>query len=395
MMRKNVFLSVLALFAAVSMPASATDLDETRTIEVDGFGPTVREAEDDALRCARRQTPGLVDSDVAVDADELVLDSADLYNNAIVESWERIGPATRSRKTGLVKVRIRATIRCERPGAGLRKEVGGMEESLSSVRFSGRNLYAQIASRNDVADEIGPVLSNSFEAPVSELFTTSVAVKPDKTPEITFNPGSRTMSISIEVGIADRERFSEWADLLCDRLGRMCDSQDEVRFSGTIAKADLLPKGAGGELRKRDSSHANIRGVFEYQSGLCFGVMVPRDGYRWDFSDSKNYFRLRRYYFHHDKNESILEAMGRLPTPSLVVRVVAKDPNGNAIAEKKEVLPGSFLVAKLRQGWRIMPGWTSGDGKSAVATYRTRVELGPFRDEDVDRISTLESELER
>ncbi len=387
----RLFMLAMVLFA---MRIVADD-DVTHVVEATGFGRTILEAEDDALRAARRQSPGLLDSDIVVSGDELIENRVLPFNNAIVESWERIGNSTTNESGELVQVSIRARIRNARGAMPLQGKNGDGTGSNPPATPIGTTLYAQITSRQDVSEEIGPVLERSFGPDLGTLFGCSIAVQSDGTPDWTFDPEHRTISVGVEVSVVDRDRFQEWANMLCDRMGRMCDYQDEVRFSGTMAKVNLMPKGAGGELRKRESFHANILGVYEYQLGLCFGVMVPRDGCRWDFSDSKNYFRLRRYYFHHDKNESILEAMGRLPMPSLAVRVVAKDPDGNTITEERKELPGSFLVARFRQGWRIMPGWTSDDGKSAVATYRTRVELGPFRDEDVDRISALESELDR
>jgi hypothetical protein len=167
-----VFSAVVACPVGVVQTLFAQRSNDTNleVVEVSGAGADVESAEKDACREAVRQVVGAYVSAVTQTAnDELIEDKVISLSSGFVEKSETL---KKSAADGLVRVRIRATVRISKVLDTLRAN------KISITDVDGQSLGAELLTKNDQRKGEAELIAAAFEGFPSKWFKASVQGKP-------------------------------------------------------------------------------------------------------------------------------------------------------------------------------------------------------------------------
>lgn len=141
-----------------------------KVVEASGAGADVESARKDACREAVRQVVGAyVNAKTRTENDELIEDKVISLSSGFVEKVERLKEST---SDGLVRVRIRATVRISRVLESLK------ENAIAVSDVDGESLGAQLLTRGDQRKGADELIKAAFEGFPAKWFRASVDGKP-------------------------------------------------------------------------------------------------------------------------------------------------------------------------------------------------------------------------
>lgn len=222
-----------------------------KEVEVSGAGTDIDAAKKDACREAVRQVVGAyVDSKTRTESDELIEDKVISLSSGFVEKMETLKEA---KADGLVRVRIRATVR-----------ISKVLESLKTNRISvsevdGESLGAQLLTTADQKKGQTELIEAAFEGFPAKWFKASVSGKP--------RLGERNDGTDIPIIITvlfepDFEGFIAAATKLDEALKATDRPHGEFDVDGTTQGPGMSP-----EVSQQSADH--------FLRGLVVGVGNP------------------------------------------------------------------------------------------------------------------------
>ena len=163
---------VLLLGFLLAVPTGrGEDADgRVKTVEVSGAGTDVESAERDACREAVRQVVGAyVNAETRTENDELIEDKVISLSSGFVEKSETL---KKSAADGLVKVRIRATVRISKVIESLKAN------KISVADIDGQSLGAELLTKTDQRKGEADLIAAAFEGFPARWFKASIDGKP-------------------------------------------------------------------------------------------------------------------------------------------------------------------------------------------------------------------------
>jgi hypothetical protein len=143
---------------------------KVKVVEVSGAGTDVESAKKDACREAVRQVVGAyVNSQTRTENDDLIEDKVISLSSGFVEKIEAL---KESQSDGLIRVRIRATVRISKVLDSLKAN------RISVVDVDGASLGAELLGKNDQRKGESELITAAFEGFPTKWFKATVAGKP-------------------------------------------------------------------------------------------------------------------------------------------------------------------------------------------------------------------------